>query len=81
MFIGRFKYKVEARRETFRHLKGLRLSKAEYTVIRQSFEAKQKTSTPENREQAKNTALELDKTRFSTELEYGDRDYPTQRSI
>ena len=81
MFIGRFKYKIEPRRENFRHLRSQRLSKAEYTVLRQSFEATQKTSTPENREKAKNAALDLDKIRFSTELEYGDRNYPTQRSI
>ena len=73
--------KFEPKRKNFRYLRKHRLSKAEYTVIRQSFEAKQNTSTPESREQAKNTALELDKTRFSTELEYGDHDYPTQRSI
>jgi hypothetical protein len=81
MFIGRFKYKIEPRRENFRHLRKQRLSKAEYVVIRQSFEATQNTSTLENREQAKNAAITLDKTRFSTELEYGDRNYPTQRSI
>ena len=73
--------KFEPKRKNFRYLRKHRLSKVEYTSIRQGFEALQNASTLEHREQAKNAALELDKKRFSTELEYGDRDYPTQRSI
>ena len=73
--------KFEPKRKSFRFLRKHRLSKAEYTAIRQSFKVMQNASTSESREKAKNTALELDKKRFSTELEYGDRDYPTHRSI
>ena len=73
--------KFEPKHKSFRNLKGLRLRKVEYTAIRQSFKAMQTASTSESREKAKNAALELDKIRFSTELEYGDSNYPTHRSI